>query len=122
MPPFVSFVVLCFNHSAFLRDCLESIFSQEGDIPFEIILVDDASTDNSANIAASYKDSRLHLIRHSVNQGHVASVTDGLRAAQGEYIARIDDDDRYRPIFLGTALEKLSTDRTIGMVYGDAAL
>jgi glycosyltransferase involved in cell wall biosynthesis len=122
MTPLVSFVVTCYNHSAFLGDCINSILNQVGDCTFEVILIDDASHDNSASLAVSFVDPRIRFIHHSVNQGGNASVTEGLLKAKGQYIARIDADDRYRLNFLTLALEKLERFPEVGFVYGDAAI
>jgi glycosyltransferase involved in cell wall biosynthesis len=101
---------------------LKSIFEQEGGHDFEIIAVDDGSTDDTEKILCAFADSRLRVIRHQVNQGHVATINEGLAAARGAFVARIDPDDRYRPHFLSTALEKFEAFPEVGLVYGDAAL
>ena len=119
--PVVSVVVLSYNYGRFLRDCLDSILRQDGGIPLEVIVVDDASTDDSAAIAASYGPP-VRLIRHAANQGHAATVTDGLRAARGAYVARIDCDDRYHPEFLRRTVPCFTRHPSVGLVYGDAAI
>jgi glycosyltransferase involved in cell wall biosynthesis len=119
--PKVSFVVPCYNYGRFLPDCLRSIFGQEGGYDFEVIAVDDASTDNTLEILDRFKDPRLHVLKHERNQGHVKTVNEGLAAARGEFVARIDPDDRYRPDFLRTLLPKFDSPE-VGFVYGDAAI
>lgn len=120
--PLVSFVVLCYNHGRFVRQCLESILGQMGGFDFEVIFVDDASTDDSQAVARSFTDPRLRFIFHENNQGHIATVTDGLKSARGEYIARIDSDDRYRPHFLSETLPVFKKYPEVGLVYGNVAL
>ncbi len=120
--PQVSFVVLCYNHRKFLRDCIDSILDQEGGYDFEIILVDDASTDQSQSVARSYTDPRIQLVCHERNLGHVATVHDGLSKARGEFIARIDSDDRYRKHYLAKVLDIFSRFPDVALVYGDVAL
>jgi glycosyltransferase involved in cell wall biosynthesis len=120
--PRVSFVVPCYNYGRFLRECLDSIFSQEGERNFEVIAVDDASTDDTAEVLASFGDPRLRVVRHAANRGHVATVNHGLAMARGEYVARIDPDDRYRPNFLLATVPKFLDFPEVGLVYGDAAL
>src|SRR6266581_5785995 len=104
--PLVSIVVPCYNYGQFLPDCLSSIFGQENIHDFEVIAIDDASQDNTDEILRSFHDSRLRIIRHSQNRGHVYTVNEGLTEARGQFIARIDPDDRYRPYFLSAALAK----------------
>ena len=120
--PLVSFVVLSYNYARFIGDTIRSILAQEGGYPFEIIVVDDASTDNSHEVISSFGDARIAYFRHERNQGHAATVTDGLREARGKYVARIDSDDRYRPQFLQETVPILETEAQVGLVYGDAAI
>src|SRR5205823_1556642 len=122
VPPLVSIVVPCYNYGHYLADCFRSIFGQEGDYDLEVIAVDDASPDNTSEILREWKDPRLRVITHATNQGHAAAVTNGLVAARGKYVARIDPDDRYRPSFLSTLVPVLEADPKIGMAYGNAAL
>src|SRR5690349_3878197 len=92
VPVQVSFVVPCYNYGRFLTDCLSSIFRQEGDYSFEIVAVDDASTDDTLHVLEAFADPRLKVVRHESNQGHVKTITRGLREASGQFIARIDPD------------------------------
>lgn len=119
--PCVSFVVPCFNYGRFLPDCLRGIFQQTADTTFEVIAIDDCSSDDTWKILSQWNDSRLVIVRHGVNLGHVATVNEGLRLASGEFIARIDPDDRYHSNFLTTLLP-LFNDPEVGFAYGDAAM
>jgi glycosyltransferase involved in cell wall biosynthesis len=120
--PLVSFVVPCYNYGRYLPDCLASIFGQEDESNFEVIAIDDASTDDTARVFTSLSDPRLQVIRHAKNRGHVWTVNEGLGLARGKFVARIDPDDRYRPSFLRTVLPKFKQFPEVGLVYGDAAL
>ncbi len=120
--PLVSFVVLSYNYARYIGETIGSILAQDGAYDFEIIVVDDASADNSNEVIASFKDARIRHIRHERNLGHAATVTDGLRAARGDYVARIDSDDRYRPGFLRETVPILQRHAAVGLVYGDAAI
>jgi glycosyltransferase involved in cell wall biosynthesis len=120
--PLVSFVVPCYNYGRYLGDCLESIFTQDANYPFEIIAVDDASQDDTLQVLERFRDSRVRVLIHERNQGHIKTVTEGLQAARGKYVARIDPDDRYRSCFLSTLIPKLEAHPEVGMAYGDAAL
>jgi len=120
--PTVSFILPCYNYARYLPDCLNSIVQQEGSWDFEIIAVDDASTDNTQEVLRSFADERLRIIRHETNRGHAVTVTDGLQAARGKFIARIDPDDRYRRNFLKLTMEKFAQYPEVGLVYGNAAM
>jgi len=120
--PLVSFVIPCYNYGRYLGDCLQSIFAQDADYPFEIIVLDDASPDNTQEVVARFRHPRLRVITHEQNQGHIRTVQEGLEAARGEFVARIDADDRYRPCFLSTLIPKLQAYPEVGLAYGDAAV
>jgi FkbM family methyltransferase len=120
--PLVSFVVPCYNYGRYLPDCLGSIFGQEGYDDFEVITIDDCSTDNTREVLAGYSDRRLRVIHHEVNRGHVWTVNEGFALARGRFVARIDPDDRYRPHFLKMLLPKFEGSPHIGMVFGAAAI
>jgi glycosyltransferase involved in cell wall biosynthesis len=114
--------LLSYNYARFIGETIRSILAQQGDHEFEVIIVDDASTDNSHEVITAFTDPRIHCIRHARNLGHAATVTDGLRAARGKYVARIDSDDRYRPTFLNEVLPIFAQYPDVALVHGDAAL
>jgi glycosyltransferase involved in cell wall biosynthesis len=120
--PLVSFVVPCYNYGRYLPDCVGSILGQEGDYPFEVIAIDDASSDNTLEVLDRMADERLRILRHEKNEGHVRTISQGLRESRGKYVARVDPDDRYRPHFLSETIPVLERDPEVGFVYGDAAL
>lgn len=120
--PAVSFVVSSYNQSAFLGDCVESIFRQSAHVDYEIVLVDDASTDGTDALVRSFPQSRLHYHRHEWNTGLVSTLADGFARAEGALVARIDGDDRYHPDFLASTLPLFERYPEVGLVYGDAGL
>ena len=122
MSPLVSFVIPCYNYARFLPDCLNGIYRQEGNYDFEIVAVDDCSADNTLEVLDQFRDARMTVMRHEKNRGHVVTVNEGLAAARGEFVARIDPDDRYRTCFLSTLLPKFAEYPDVAFVYGDAAL
>ncbi len=119
--PTVSFVVPVYNYERYLRECLDAILGLDGNFDFEIIAVDDGSTDDSLAILKSYEHRRVQVLSHEQNKGHAATVEEGLRRAKGAFIARIDPDDRYRPNFLTSTLPKFEKYPEVALVYGDAA-
>jgi glycosyltransferase involved in cell wall biosynthesis len=106
----------------FVGDCLNSILAQEGDHDYEVIVIDDASTDDSAVVIATYEDSRIRFIQHQENQGPARTITEGLYAARGIYVARIDPDDRYKSYFLNRTVEVLDNYPDVGLVFGRIAM
>lgn len=120
--PLVSFVIPCYNYGRYLRDCLDGIFSQNAQYDFEIIAVNDGSQDNTIEILKSYDDSRLKIIDRHQNRGHIFTVNEGLQAATGKYVCRIDPDDRHRPNFLSRTVPILDQYPEVGLVYGNINL
>lgn len=96
----ISIVVPVYNVSNYLRRCLDSILKQTYS-KFEIILVNDGSTDGSAAICQEYleKDSRIRLV-HQENQGPSAARNLGISLAKGEYLTFIDSDDFVEEAYL----------------------
>lgn len=94
-------VVLCVhNGERFLSAAIDSILSQSF-TDFELIIVDDGSTDRSSEIMTGYRDPRISIV-HEANLGYAAASNRGISEATGKYIAKVDDDD----IALPTRLEK----------------
>ncbi|HEX2781891.1 MAG TPA: glycosyltransferase family 2 protein [Gemmatimonadaceae bacterium] len=120
--PIVSFVVPCYNYGRYLRDCLDRIFAQEGGYDIEVIAINDCSSDDTLAILRSYQDPRLKIIDHEVNRGHIFTVNEGLRAATGKYVVRVDPDDRHHRHFLRRTVPILESHPEVGLVYGDVSL
>jgi glycosyl transferase family 2 len=106
-----------YNGEAFLADALDSILNQTFR-DFEFIIVDDGSTDNTAEILARYgqADARIRLHTHPTNAGIVASANDGCRLATGEYVARMDADDVCAPNRFARQVDYLTRHPEIGVL------
>lgn len=91
----ISVVVTVFNLEKYIAECLDSILCQDS-ISFEIICVDDQSTDASCDIIEKYvrSDPRVKLIRNPRNMGISSSRNIGFRVSVGEYLYTIDGDDK----------------------------
>ena len=98
-PPRVTVLMAAFNAARFLRESVESILAQTFR-DFELVIVDDGSTDDTAEIVRSFHDERIVLLRNERNLGLTASLNRGLRASRGEWIARQDADDISDPVRL----------------------
>ena len=95
MEPKVSFIIPCYNLAHFLGDCVNSILSQTyGD--FEILIMDDCSPDNTPEVAAEFKDTRVIYIRNESNLGHLRNYNRGIELSRGKYIWLISADDCLR--------------------------
>jgi glycosyltransferase involved in cell wall biosynthesis len=94
----ISVVVPLYNKERYIRRCLESICRQSMR-DFEVVVVDDGSTDASAAIAASFPDERIRVIRQE-NRGEGGARNRGIRESRSEVVALLDSDDEWRPQFL----------------------
>jgi glycosyltransferase involved in cell wall biosynthesis len=92
MNPKVSVIMPVYNASSFLRASLNSILEQTF-TDFELLIINDASVDDSLQIIQSYSDERIRVINNHFNEGVISSLNKGLALAKGEYVARMDADD-----------------------------
>jgi len=117
--PTVSVVIPCFNYGRFLAESVGSAVAQEG-VEVEVIVVDDASTDDSATIAARLAGEHpsVRLVRNETNQGHVVTFNNGLAVASGEFLVRLDADDLLTPGSLARATALFDAHPNVGLVYG----
>lgn len=111
--PFLSVIIPVYNAESYLARCLDSLLAQTF-TDFEVILVDDGSTDGSAALCDGYaaKDCRFHCI-HKENGGHTSARQAGLGQAAGNYVAFVDSDDWIAPAMYRTmcdAAEKNDAD------------
>jgi glycosyltransferase involved in cell wall biosynthesis len=120
-PPEITFIVPCYNYGRYLGQCLESIYSQIGAWNVEVLVIDDASTDDSWKIICE-SPHPIKACRNPTNKGHAQTLTDGLLRAGGDLIARIDPDDRLRPSFLQRTVPVLRKYPEVALVYGDVAM
>ena len=102
-----SIIIPIYNVSAFLPECLESVVGQSFS-DYEVVCVDDGSTDDSFGIAKGYVDAHEHWqLIHQENQGLGAARNMGLKHASGDYVLFLDSDDRLRPESLQILSQKL---------------
>src|SRR5262249_20714946 len=112
--PLISIIVNVYNGERYLDECLDSILALKADQPIEIIVVDDGSSDSTDEIVRRYDDPRLVNARLTKNIGAAAALNHAFDFVRGEFVARIDYDDRYHPNFLVDSLAALQR-------YPDAA-
>jgi len=115
--PKVSILLPSFNRAHLLYRAIKSILSQTFQ-DFELIIVDDGSSDNTEEVVKSFKDSRIIYIRHDKNKGASAARNTGLQVAGGEYIAFQDSDDEWLPEKLEKQIKVFETAPSgVGVVY-----
>lgn len=104
MKPMLSVILPAYNAELYIAAAVESILTQTYK-NFELIIINDGSTDKTADIINEYKDSRIQIFTQK-NQGLVASLNRGIEAAKGKHITRQDADDVSLPIRLQTQLKE----------------
>ena len=113
--PKISVILPIYNAQAFIADAVKSVLTQSVQ-DFELILIDDASSDRTSEILTGMLDPRIRVIRHDANRGLVTSLNEGLRLASGNFIARMDHDDIALPDRFARQLALLEQHSSIGVV------
>jgi glycosyltransferase involved in cell wall biosynthesis len=113
--PKVSVVIPAYNAMAYLPAAVESVLSQTF-TDFEVLIIDDGSTDHIVSWVSGLTDPRIRLISQ-VNQGLSAARNTGIINAQGDYIAFLDADDLWAPIKLEKQVHCLDNHPTVGLVH-----
>ncbi|HEX6699166.1 MAG TPA: glycosyltransferase [Gaiellaceae bacterium] len=111
--PLVSVIVAAYNGERFLNETLQSVFAQDYE-PFEVVFVDDGSTDRTAEIAQSFP---VRFVRQE-NRGLPAARNAALAVAKGELVAFLDDDDVLPPTKLSVQAAYLREHAEVGCVLG----
>lgn len=106
----LSFIVPVYNVTPYLRKCVDSLLAQDYD-DYEIILVDDGSTDNSPQICDEYAEKGPPVrVIHQANAGLSAARNAGIKAAEGKYLCFVDSDDYWEPNVLDGLMEQVERD------------
>ena len=115
--PKVSVIIPTCNRAGFLRGAIDSVLSQTFQ-DFEIVVVDDASTDNTPEIVACFHDERIKFIRHKSRKGAAIARNTGITNSKCDYIAFLDDDDEWFPDKLAKQMAvMLASPLEVALVY-----
>jgi glycosyltransferase involved in cell wall biosynthesis len=114
--PTVSVIIPTYNGARFLGEAMQSVFEQTYP-DFELIVVNDASPDNTCEAVKQFDDPRLIYLVHEENQGADVARHTGLQASSGEIIAFLDQDDLFHPEKLQEHVIFLERDPDVGMTY-----
>lgn len=109
MTPLVTVVIPTHNRSGFLRAALRSVVGQR-EVDVEIVVVDEASTDDTGDAVGSFGTSRVQFVRHARPLGVSAARNHGIHLARGEWIAFLDDDDLWSPEKLASQVTAMRRD------------
>lgn len=117
----VSIVITCYNLAHVIKEAIESALYQKFDKPYEIIVVDDCSTDNSRSVLTGLRKKHplLKLIFNAKNLNAAPSRNRAITMAQGEFIVSLDGDDKIHKRFLAELYPIIVADANIGIAYSD---
>lgn len=113
----VTVIIPTHNRAGIINFAIQSVLSQTY-TDFELIVVDDASKDQTEDHVKSWNDPRIKYVRHSSSKGGSAARNTGIRIARGEYITFLDDDDQWVPSKLLKQLTLIKhSDSSVGLIY-----
>ena len=110
-----------YNRAQWLAPAIESVLSQSF-TDFEYVIVDDGSTDNTAEVVAGYQDPRIRYFQKPINEGRPATRNRVVAESSGAYILWMADDDRLAPGILARYHQALLDDPNIDVLYGNLAV
>lgn len=116
MRPIISVIIPTYNRGNYLCSAIKSVLNQTFE-DFEIVVVDDASTDNTRQVVDKFDDKRIRYIRHKENKGGSAARNTGIKRSKAKFIAFLDDDDLWMPSKLEKQLDLINTNLETGAVY-----
>jgi glycosyltransferase involved in cell wall biosynthesis len=113
--PKVSVIIPIYNVASVVAETLKSVLAQTY-TDFEVLIIDDGSTDNSVAICQAFQDERFRMI-HQQNRGLAGARNTGIRYAQGDYLAFLDSDDLWLPEKLERHVQHLETAPEVGVSF-----
>lgn len=115
--PFISIIIPCYNHGKYVREAVESIYKQTWQ-NFEIIIVNDGSTDEDTNqVLRNIAYQKTRVIHLPSNRGLPAARNIGIQEAQGKYICCLDADDKLQETYLEKAISVMELNAGISIVW-----
>ena len=112
----LSIIIVNYNSSDLLKKCLNSIEQTCKEINYEIIIVDNNSSDDFCKIVSNYKELNIHLIRNKKNKGFPVANNQALKFAKGDYILLLNPDTELTPKAVKNIINYLSNNPKIGIV------
>lgn len=112
--PLVSIIIPTYNRATLIKRAINSVLAQTFQ-DFEIIVVDDASQDNTESVITSLTDNRIKYTKHQINLNGSAARNTGIKSAIGKYIALLDSDDEWLPNHLATKVSYLQNNNCQGI-------
>lgn len=116
----ISIITPCYNTGEYLIECVNSVLQYKGNHKFEIIVINDGSTDaNTVTILGQISaDPFIKIINHEANLGATAARNSGCKIAQGRHLLFLDSDNMIFPEYIDIGIKHLDSDSNLGVVYG----
>jgi glycosyltransferase involved in cell wall biosynthesis len=115
--PLISVVLPTYNRSKLLTRAIDSALAQTYQ-NYELIIIDDGSTDDTESVVNQYSDTRIVYLKQNVNRGGAEARNIGIKEAKGEYIALLDSDDEWLPEKLDLQVGVIATGpKNLGVIY-----
>ena len=117
----IDVIIPCYNYGRFLYQCVNSVLDQAG-VDVRVLVIDDASPDNTAEITAALtrQNSRVTVIRHNKNKGHINTYNEGIEWASADYMLLLSADDYLLPGALRRAADLMDAHPEVGFAFGNA--
>lgn len=117
----IDIIVPCYNYGRYLRACTGSVL-QETRLPVRVLILDDASSDGSADEARriAAEDSRVEVVVHQMNRGHIDTFNEGIDWVAQKYMLLLSADDMVAPGALARAVALMEANPSVSFVYGKA--
>jgi glycosyltransferase involved in cell wall biosynthesis len=118
--PTVDIVIPCYNYGRFLKGCVNSVLDQQG-VDVRVLIIDDTSKDDSVAVAKELAaDSRVTVIAHPTNKGHIRTYNEGIDWASSEYFLLLSADDLLVPGALARAVTIMEENPDVVLTHGRA--
>ncbi|HNW26823.1 MAG TPA: glycosyltransferase [Candidatus Gastranaerophilaceae bacterium] len=121
----ISIITASYNYENFIKETVESVIAQTYS-EWELIIVDDGSTDNSVDVIKDYckKDDRIKFFQHEngINKGLKETLLLGIEKASGKWIAFLESDDIFEPTYLEEKIKAINLTKDVGLVFNDVKM
>jgi len=118
----VSIVIPCYNHGQFIQETLDSIQKDNADDFYEIIIVNDGSTDKATIDKLQQFEANGYQVINQSNKGLSAARNAGIEKAKGKYILPLDSDNMIHPDYYRKAIKIFESDQSVGVAYSDCEI
>jgi glycosyltransferase involved in cell wall biosynthesis len=117
--PKVSIIIPCYNHGQYIREAVESVLENANKFSFEIIIINDGSTNYDTTKELKKLEQEGYKILHQINLGLAGARNNGISLAKGKYILPLDSDNKLHKNYLTQAIEILEGNPSVDVVYGN---